>query len=84
MRMKSKGLGNLELVGRPEQVKREGDHMILSLRTEGSVPSNVRVALDHRDIIRIVRLFLTSSAPLFLVSGVTSRKNPKPPEGFQT
>ena len=83
MRMKSKGLGNLELVGKPEQIKREGDHMILSLHTEGSVRSNVRVALDHRDITRIIRLWLTSSAPLFLISGLRSRKTPKPPAGFQ-
>jgi hypothetical protein len=82
MRMKSKGLGNIELVGRPEQVRREGDHMILALHTEEPVRSNVRVALDHRDITRIIRLWLTSSAPLFLVSGLRSRKNPRPPAGF--
>ena len=82
MRIKSKGLGNLELVGRPEQVRREGDHMILALQTGEPVRSNVRVALDHRDVTRIMWLWLTSSASLFLVTGLRSRKNPRPPAGF--
>jgi hypothetical protein len=82
MRIRSPGLGDVELTARPDTVKREGDHLILFLHTEQPAQWNVRVAFEHRDVTRMVRMVLTSSIPFFLVSGLTSRKNPRPPKDF--
>jgi hypothetical protein len=82
MKIKSKMLGEIELVARPDKVKSEGDHLILYCHTEQPAQWNVRVAFEHRDITRMIKMLLTSSAPLFLVSGLRSRKNPKPPQEF--
>ena len=65
MRMKSTGLGRMELVGQFEEIVPNGDFLILSVRTTEPVRWHLRTALSRKDAISVLKLLLK---PCILVS----------------
>ncbi len=82
MKIKNGMMGKSALEARADDVKLQGDYMVLSCHTEGSAKWNVQVAFDHRDITTLIKKMALSSVSLFLITGFRSRNNPKPPPEF--
>jgi len=64
MRVRSTGLGNTELVLKPEGLKNKEGHLILSLRSSEPVNWHVRILLEPKDLGRLLIFIL--KGPLFL------------------
>lgn len=84
MRIRSPRLGNTELTGRLESLKTQGDHIIVTMRISEPASWQVRTALTHKDLTRLLCWFIRSRVPIFLLTGFRRRKNPRPPDEFKT
>ena len=79
MRMRSTGLGKTELVAYVEGMSRQGDYLLLSTRTTEPVRWHVRVALDYKDMMKMVKCFFKPSVITFFIPIGSRVKNPKEP-----
>ncbi len=83
MKMRVGTLGQMDTEFVPDEVKRQGDHLIVTLNTSGEGPTwSAAVAADYNDIIKLVKLALKLSVISFLLFGIKSRKKPRPLEEF--
>jgi hypothetical protein len=80
MRITSPDLGKIDSVGKISKIKRSGDYVIASvaLDTDQTMDWDTNIALDHKDLTRLLWLFAKSKLPLFLLTGVRNRNNPRP------
>ncbi len=75
MRIKSTGLGKTELFCEIESIRRQGDFLLMSVRTTKPVKWHVRIALTRTDLLEMLaKGGLT--LPLFLLSGAIPKKEP--------
>ncbi len=81
MRVRSTGLGKTELICGIEDISRKGDFLLMSVRTTEPVVWHVRIALEYKDLIKLVKSCLKGSILAFVLSGFTI-KNPKVPEKY--
>ena len=58
MRMKSTGLGRMELVGNFDEISSNGDYLILSVRTTEPVRWHLRTAISRKDALSVLKLLL--------------------------
>ena len=82
MKIKNGMMGGNVLDGKADKVKLQGDYMILTCHTGGKAEWTVQVAFDHRDMTTLIKKVALSSVPLFLLTGLKSRNNPRPPVEF--
>ena len=77
MRMRSTGLGKTELIGRVEDLHRREDYVVLSVRTTEPVRWHVRVAMDYRDIMKVLKCLFKLSIIAFLFPSRRRVKQPR-------
>ncbi len=82
MRMRSTGLGRTELVGAFEGISRNGDYLILSVRTTAPVKWHVRTALSRKDAIQMLKLVLRPKTLLFFLSCLGNRCESEAPKEY--
>ena len=83
MKMRVGSLGQMETEFVPDDIKRQGDHIIVTMKTSGPGPTwSAAVAADYNDIAKVIKLALKLSVISFLLFGIRSRKNPRPLEEF--
>ena len=71
MRVRSTGLGNAEMVTRVDAIKRLDGHLLMTMVSTEPVRWRIRIALNYRDILRIVRVGVFS-VPAYLITNVGS------------
>ena len=82
MRMRSTGLGKTELIGRVEDLHRREDYVVLSVRTTEPVRWHVRVVLDYKDMLKMIKCFFKPSVITFFIPVGTRVKNPGDPGDY--
>lgn len=82
MRMRSTGLGRTELVGSFEGIQKNGDYLVLSVRTSSPVKWHVRTALSRRDAIEMLKLVLRPKTLLFFLSCLGNRCEGETPKDY--
>lgn len=84
MRMRSTGLGQTELIGNIETIKREGDYLVLSVRTVDPVRWHVRTGIDGQDLRDILKAAFSFRVIWFSICKIFCRRNdgPPPPADF--
>jgi hypothetical protein len=82
MRVRSNGLGNTEMVTRVDSIKRLDGHLLMTMVSIEPVRWRIRIALNYKDIIRIIRVGIFSIF-VYLVTGLgTIFKSPSPPHDY--
>jgi hypothetical protein len=80
MRMKSTGIGNLELVGKITALKEVDDWLIMHLKTTTPVGWDLRAAFTHEDLRAFMKLLLRPSNLRYLIFGFAKPGKRPPPE----
>jgi hypothetical protein len=78
MKITSPSVGKVEAVGSVSGIKRSGDYLIVCAETTQPQGWDSEIALDHQDVTRMLWLVAKSSLPLFLLTGLKNRNNPRP------
>jgi len=68
MLFRSTGLGKTEMAADIEKLERQGDYLILRVRTTDPVVWKVRVAMNFKDISRVLKALLAISVVGFMLS----------------
>ena len=68
MLFRSTGLGKTEMAANIEGLQRQGDYLILRVRTTDPVVSKVRVALSFKDIAAVLKALVRVSVIGFMLS----------------
>ena len=68
MLFRSTGLGKTEMAADIEELQRQGDYLILKVRTTDPVVWKVRVALNFKDIARVLKALVKFSVIGFIFS----------------
>ena len=79
MRVRSTGLGKAEMIAAVEGVRRQGDYLIMEVKSSEPTIWHIRVALNYSDIAKCGKLLVKPSILSFLLFGAGTRKNPKLP-----
>ena len=66
MLMRSTGLGKAELVAELVALRKQGDYLIMDLRTTEPVRWKIRVGISHKDLRMLLKAMLSSSVLRFL------------------
>jgi hypothetical protein len=82
MLMRSTGLGKAELVAEIVSLKRQGDYLIMELRTTKPVRWKIRGGLSHKDLRMLLRAMLKLSVLSFLFNLRAWFKEPTHPGDF--
>lgn len=82
MRMRSTGLGRTELVGDFDGIARNGDYLVLSVRTTAPVKWHVRTALSRKDAIEMLKLVLRPKVLLYFISCLSRRGEGEAPKDY--
>ena len=77
MRMRSTGLGQTELIGSIEGIKRHGNYLVLSVRTLEPVRWHVRTGIDGKDLRDLIKAIFSFSVVKYVVFNILRRR----PEG---
>ena len=80
LRITSPDIGRIDSEGRIGKLKRSGDYIVVTVMVESKTKYdlNTSLALGHRDLMRLVGLFIKNRLPLFLITGLKNRNNPRP------
>jgi hypothetical protein len=82
MRVRSTGLGNTEMVARIDAIKRLDGHLLMTMVSIEPVRWRIRIALNYRDILRIVRVGVFSIL-IYLITGLgTIFRSPPAPTNY--
>ena len=68
MLFRSTGLGKTEMAADVEELQRQGDYLILKVRTTDPVIWKVRVALSFKDIAIVMKALIRVSVINFMLS----------------
>jgi hypothetical protein len=68
MLFRSTGLGKTEMAGDIEGLQRQGDYIILRVRTTDPVVWKVRVALSFKDVAKVLKALVRVSVIGFMLS----------------
>ena len=80
---RSTGLGKTEMVADVEELQRQGDYLILKVRTTDPVVWKVRVALSFKDITIVLKALIRLSVIGFMLSpSQWFKKKPNHPGDF--
>jgi hypothetical protein len=83
MLFRSTGLGKTEMAADVEQLQRQGDYLILKVRTTDPVVWKVRVALSFKDIAIVLKSLIRLSVIGFMLSpSQWFKKNAEHPGDF--
>lgn len=82
MLMRSTGLGKAELVAEIVSLRRQGDYLIMELRTTQPVRWKIRGGLSHQDLRMLIRAMMKMSVIAFLLDVRAWFRKPKHPGDF--
>jgi hypothetical protein len=82
MLMRSTGLGKAELVAEIVGIKRQGDYLIMELRTTQPVRWKIRGGLSHKDLRMLLKAMMKFSVLSFLLNLRGWFKEPAHPGDF--
>lgn len=68
MLMRSTGLGKAELVAEIVAVKRQGDYLVMEMRTTEPVRWKIRGGVSHQDLKTLLKALMTPSVLRFLLN----------------
>ena len=68
MLMRSTGLGKAELVAEITAVKRQGDYLVMEMRTSEPVRWKIRGGVSHTDLRTMLKAVFTPSVLRFLLN----------------
>lgn len=80
LRITSPELGKIDSEGKIGKLKRSGDYIVVTVAVESNTKFdlNTSLALGHKDLIRLVGLFVRNKVLLFLITGIRNRNSPRP------
>ncbi|MDM7998717.1 MAG: hypothetical protein QUS33_01620 [Dehalococcoidia bacterium] len=80
LRITSPELGKVDADGKMGRLKVSGDYVVatVAVETKTNFDLDTKLALDHRDLIRLMGLFIKGNMALFLVKGLKNRSRPRP------
>lgn len=78
MKIRSTGLGKIELVAEVDEIKCEGDYMIVSLRTSAPVKWHVRALVGYEDVRHTVKKGLKGSVVAYMLKMLGKRRSRYP------
>jgi len=82
MLMRSTGLGKTELVANIQDLKAQGDHLILYVDTTEPVRWKVRTTMTLQDVKRLIWVSIKFSVVAFLLNLIRWFREPKHPGEF--
>ncbi len=84
MRMRSTGLGQTELIGNLDEIKREGDYLVMSIRTVEPVVWKVRTGIDGKDLRDLIKALCSFQVIKYAIWNIFRRRpeGPQPPADF--
>jgi len=82
MLMRSTGLGKAELVAEIVSLHRQGDYLIMELRTTQPVRWKIRGGLSHQDLRMLLRAMMKASVLSFLLDVRAWFRKPRHPGDF--
>jgi hypothetical protein len=68
MLMRSTGLGKAELIAEITEIKRQGDYLVMEMRTSEPVRWKIRGGVSHTDLKTLVKAVFRPSVLLFLLN----------------
>ena len=80
IRMTSPQLGKVDTEGGISKLTVSGDYVVVDVAVESKTrfDLNTSLALGHKDLMRLIGLFLKNKLLLFLITGIKNRNNPRP------
>ena len=80
IRMTSPEVGKVDTEGGISELTVSGDYVVVSVAVESKTgfDLNTSLALGHKDLMRLIGLFLKNKLLLFLITGIKNRNNPRP------
>ena len=80
IRITSPALGKVDTEGKLSRLTVSGDYVVVSVAVESKTgfDLNTSLALGHKDLMRLVGLFVKNKLLLFLITGIRNRNNPRP------
>ena len=82
MLFRSTGLGKAELIAEVIEVKRQGDYLIMEMKTTEPVKWVIRGGLSHRDLRTLLKATLRFSVLRFFVDPASWFRRPAHPGDF--
>jgi len=82
MLMRSTGLGKAELVAEVVALRRQGDYLIMEMRTTEPVRWKIRGGLSHKDLRMILKAMLKFSILPFVLNPRAWFRQPEHPGDF--
>ncbi len=70
MLMRSTGLGKAELVAEITEIKRQGDYLVMEMRTTEPVRWKIRGCVSHEDLRMLLKITFKPSVLRFLLNPV--------------
>jgi hypothetical protein len=74
MLMRSTGLGKTQLTGHVNEIKRQGDYLIMYVDVVDPVKWKLRVGVNHRDMTKVIKSCGKRSIIQFILSPTQWRK----------
>ena len=80
IRIISPALGKVDIDGEMGKLIVSGDYVVVNVAVESKTrfDLNTSLALGHKDLMQLVGLFIKNKLPLFLITGIKNRNNPRP------
>lgn len=80
LRIASPELGRIDADGKMGKLKVSGDYVVVTVAvdTKTDFDLDTSLALDHRDLLQLMGLFIKGKMPVFLITGMKNRSKPRP------
>jgi hypothetical protein len=80
LRIASPELGKIDADGKMGKLKVLGDYVVVNVAVETKTDFDLdtKLALDHKDLLQLMGLFVKNKILVFLIKGIKNRNNPRP------
>jgi hypothetical protein len=80
LRIASPELGKIDADGKMGKLKVLGDYVVVNVAVETKTDFDLdtKLALDHKDLLQLMGLFVKNKILVFLIRGIKNRNNPRP------
>ena len=80
IRITSPAIGRVDTEGKLSKLIVSGDYVVVNVAVESRTRFDLdtSLALGHKDLMRLVGLFVKNKLLLFLIAGIRNRNNPRP------
>jgi len=80
LRIASPELGKIDADGKMGKLKVLGDYVVVNVAVETKTDFDLdtKLALDHKDLLQLMGLFVKNKILVFLIRGIKNRNKPRP------